>query len=74
MNVDYDDKFVLARLEEQVFDVGEQDIDAVCWIEWGLITETILVDFDLSWNTLAVHGGADEDVIHYCWATVWHYR
>lgn len=70
MHMNDNDQLMLARLEEQVLDVRKQDIDAVRWVEGGLVAETVLVDFDLSWNTLAVHRWANEDVVHYCWATV----
>ena len=39
-------------------------------VKWGLVAQTVLVDFDFTRDALAVHGWADEDVVHDCWAAV----
>jgi hypothetical protein len=63
MNVNDDDELVLAWLEEEVADVGEQHIDPLLRAERRLIPDTILVNLHLAWNPLTLHRGPDEDVI-----------
>ena len=69
--MDDDDQLVLARLEEQVLDVGEEDVDAVGWVERGGVAEAVLMDLDFAGDALAVHGWADKDVVHHWWTAVW---
>jgi hypothetical protein len=63
MNVDDDDEFVLARLEEKMADVREENVDALVGAKWRLVADTILVNLDLAGHSLSFHGRADEDII-----------
>jgi hypothetical protein len=45
MNVNHNDKFVFARLEEKMADVGEEYIDTLLSAERRLVSDTVLMDF-----------------------------
>jgi hypothetical protein len=64
MDMDDDDQFVLTRLKEEMLDVAEENIDSVLGVERRLISETILVDLDLTRHTLTIHCRANEDIVH----------
>ena len=62
----YDDnQFVRARLEEKVLDVAKKDIDMAPTMI--AVPETILMNFYLSGNTLAVKTRSYEDIVKICW-------
>ena len=61
--MDDDDELVLARLEKEVADVGEQDVNPVLVVERRLVPDTVLVDLDLADDALAFHDGSDKDVV-----------
>jgi len=63
MNVNHNDKFVFARLEEKMADVGEEYIDTLLGAERRLVSDTVLMDFQLSRDALSFHRGPNEDVI-----------
>ena len=70
MYVDDDNELMLARLEEEVFDVGEKDVGPLVRTKRGLVPDTILVDLNLSRHSLALHGGANEDIVKHRRASV----
>lgn len=53
VDVDDDDEFVLARLEEEVLDVAEQNVDSLR-VHAVSVAETVLVNLDLARDTFAV--------------------
>ena len=78
VNVDNDQQLVVAWLEEQVFDIAEQDVCSMMFqslrpshhfiwnltdflrAHWGLVTQTVLVDLDLTRQPLAVQRRSHE--------------
>jgi hypothetical protein len=70
VNVDDNDQFVLARLEEQMLYVAEENIHSVEGVQWRLISETVLVNLNLSWHTLTIHSRTNEDVVHDSGSTI----
>lgn len=78
VNVDNDQQLVVAWLEEQVFDIAEQDVCSMMFQSlrpshhfiWnltdflrahgGLVTQTVLVDLDLTRQPLAVQRRSHE--------------
>jgi hypothetical protein len=60
IQVNDDDELVLRRLEEQVLDVVEEDIDLIVAIGVD-VSQTVLMNLDGSRSTLAVNGGTKED-------------
>jgi hypothetical protein len=61
MDMDNDNEFMRAGLEEEMLDVIENNVHLVT--ARVMITETILMDLDFARNTLAVHGWPDEDIV-----------
>jgi hypothetical protein len=64
MDMDDNNQFMLTRLEKQMLDVAKEDINSVERVQWRLVSETILVDFNFAGNALAVHSGTNEDIVH----------
>jgi hypothetical protein len=63
VNMDNDDEFVLAGLEKEMANVGEENIDSLLSAKRRLIADTILVYLDFSRDPLALHRWAYEDII-----------
>ena len=60
MHVNNDGQFMLARLEEKVFNVGKQDVDALATMTVS-IAQTILMHFNTSWDAFAIESWAHEN-------------
>src|SRR3569833_3699558 len=65
MDVDDDDELVLAGLEEQMADVGEENIDSLLRVQGRLIPDTVGMDLDLAGHALTLHGGTHKDIIQH---------
>ena len=63
MDMDDDDQLVLAWLEEQMLDVREKNVNTMLRVEWRLITDTVLMDFDLARNSFTFHRWPNVDII-----------
>lgn len=61
MNMDNNDHLVSTRLEEQMLHVAEKDINMLI-PEWRLVAETVLMDFNLPWHTLAIKRRPEVDI------------
>ena len=65
MNMNEHDQLMIARLEKEVLDVGEENVHPLLGAERRLIPETILVDLDLAGDALAFHRRAYVDIIQH---------
>lgn len=70
IDMDNNNKLMLAGLEEQMADVGEENVDPLVRVQRRLVSNTVLVYFDLARNTLALHCWPQEDVVQDSRATV----
>lgn len=50
-----------ARLKEQMLNIAEKNIDVLI-PEWRLVAKTVLMYFNLSWNTLTIKWRSKVDV------------
>jgi hypothetical protein len=64
MDVNNNDKFVLTRLEKEMLDVAEKNVHSVLGVQWRLVSQTVLMDLNLSRYTLTVHCRANEYIVH----------
>ena len=65
MDVDDHDELLLARLEEEMADVREQDVHPLLGAERRLVPDTVLVDLELAGNAFSFHRRAYEDVVQH---------
>ena len=68
MNVNDNDQLVLARLEEQMLDIAEEQIDVVSTMI--TVSKTILMDLDLARDTLTIHSRTYEHIIKSSWLAI----
>ena len=62
VDMDNDNQLVSTRLEEQVLDVAKENIDALVGTDGRLVSKTICMNLDFSWNSLAIHGWSNVDL------------
>lgn len=70
IDMDNNNELMLAGLEEQMADVGEEDVDPLVRVQRRLVSNTVLVYLDLARNTLALHCRPQEDIVQNSRATV----
>lgn len=67
--MDNDNEFVGARLEEEVFDIAEENIDfAASMVD---VAQTVLMDLDFAGDALAVQCWADEYAVQTIRLAIW---
>ena len=71
VNVDNDDQLVCAGLEEKVANVGKQNVNPLLCIERRLVSDTVLVNLDLSGYSFAFQGWTDIDVVQNSRSAIW---
>ena len=61
MNVYDDNQFVRGRLEEEMLHIAEEDVNLTATMV--VVAETIVMDLQLSSNTLAVKARSSKDIV-----------
>lgn len=69
MNVNNNDEFMGAGLEEQMFHVCEKDVDLATTMV--TISQTIAMNFDFTSNTFAIQTGSNKNIVEILRFTIW---